>query len=153
MDFGGLDCQVAFEGTSTSAALEDIGTRDENLPRNLCLSQHYATSRKNRFAKVSFDIDSTCCFLTSLAIVRQSINWFPKVHPFLNLDADIHFGLRVPLYNKYGVLTQKYAPLYKIPYYCFGSVISMESLLMFVFFFALHAESDYEHSTYLSKQD
>jgi hypothetical protein len=38
MDFGGLDCQAAFEGTSSSAAFEDIGTRDENLPRNLCLS-------------------------------------------------------------------------------------------------------------------
>jgi hypothetical protein len=75
------------------------------------------------------------------------------VHPFLNLDADIHFGLKVPSYNKRGVLTQKYAPLHKIPHYCFGSVIGMESLLMFVFFPALHLESDYEHSTYLSKQD
>jgi hypothetical protein len=153
MDFGELDCQAAFEGTSTSAAPEDIGTRDEKLPRNLCLSQHYAASRKNRPARVSFDIDSTCCFPTSLAIARQGINWFPKVHPFLNLDADIHFGLKVPSYNKRGILTQKYAPLHKIPHYCFGSIIGMEGLLMFVFFPALHVESDYEHSTYLSKQD
>ena len=153
MDFGGLDCQAAFEGASTSAAPEDVGTRDEKLPMNLCLSQHYAASRKNRRAKVSFDIDSTCCFPTSLAIARQGINWFPKVHPFLNLSADIHFGLKVPSYNKRGVLTRKFAPLHKIPHYCFGSVIGMEGLLIFVFFPALHAESDYEHSTYLSKQD
>jgi hypothetical protein len=153
MDFGGLDCQAAFEGTSTWAAPEDIGTRDEKLPMNLCLSQQYDTSRKNRRAKVSFDIDSTCCFPTSLAIARQGINWFPKVHPFLNLSADIHFGLKVPSYNNRGVLTRKFAPLHKIPHYCFGSVIGMEGLLIFVFFPALHAESDYEHSTYLSKQD
>jgi len=153
MDFAGLDYQAAFEGTSASAAPEEIGTRDEKLPRNLCLSQHYTTSRKNRVPKVSFDIDSTCCFPTSLAVACQGINWFPKVHPFLNLDADIHFGLKVPSYNQRGVLTQKYVPLHKIPHYCFGSVIGMESLLMFVFFPALHTESDYEHSTHLSKQD
>src|SRR5205085_9745685 len=91
MDFGGLDCQAAFEGTSASAAPEDIGTLNEKLPMNLCLSQYYAVSRKNCRAKVSFDIDSTCCFPTSLAIACQGIKWFPKVHPFLNLSADIHF--------------------------------------------------------------
>ncbi|KAH6665074.1 hypothetical protein B0J14DRAFT_680787, partial [Halenospora varia] len=102
---------------------------------------------------LSFDINSTYCFPTSLAIARKGINWFPKVHPFLNLDADIHFGLRVPLYNKRGVLTQKYVPLYKIPHYCFGSISGMEGLLIFVFFPALYADSDYKHSTYLSKLD
>lgn len=74
MAFDDLDCQAAFEGTSISAAPEDIGTRDENLPMNLCMSQYYIASRKNRRAKVSFDIDSTCCFLISLAIARQRIN-------------------------------------------------------------------------------
>ncbi|KAH8746876.1 hypothetical protein BGZ57DRAFT_740243, partial [Hyaloscypha finlandica] len=89
---------------------------------------------------VSFDIDSTCCFPTSLAIARQAINWFPKVHPFLNLNVDTHFGLKVPSYNKRGVLTQKYTPLYKIPHYYFSSVIGMEGLLMFVFFPVLYTE-------------
>ena len=42
MDFGGLDYQAAFEGTSASAVPEDIRTCDEDLPRNLCLSQYYA---------------------------------------------------------------------------------------------------------------
>jgi hypothetical protein len=83
MDFGGLDCQAVFEGTSLLAAPKDVGTRNEKLPRNLCLSQYYATSRKNRPAKVSFNINSTCCFSTSLAIAYQGINWFPKIYPFL----------------------------------------------------------------------
>jgi hypothetical protein len=38
IDFGELDYQAAFEGTSTLAAPEDIRTRDEKLPMNLCLT-------------------------------------------------------------------------------------------------------------------
>jgi hypothetical protein len=77
----------------------------------------------------------------------------PKAHPILNLAADIHFGLRVPVYNDRGVLAHKYTPLHKIPHYCFGTVIGMDSLSILVFFPALYLESDHEHSTYLSKQD
>lgn len=120
MDFGGLDCKAAFEGTSPSAAPNDMGTRDENLPMNLCLSTYYTGSRKNRCAKEAFDIDSTCCFPTSLAVARKGIYWYPGAHPILNLSADIHFGLRVPSYNQRGVLTQKYTPIHKITHYCFG---------------------------------
>ena len=152
-DYNGLDCQAAFEGASASAAPEDVGTRNENLPKNLCLSQHHITSKKNRRPNVTFDVDSTCCFPTSLAFARRGINWMPRAHPILNLAADIHFGLRVPVYNARGALTQKYTPLHKIPHYCFGTAIGMDSLSILIFFPALHLESDYEHSTYLSEQD
>lgn len=152
-DYNGLDCQAAFEGASVSAAPEDVGTRNENLPKNLCLSQHHITSKKNRRPNVTFDIDSTCCFPTSLAFARRGINWMPKAHPILNLAADIHFGLQVPVYNGRDVLTQKYTPLHKIPHYCFGTVVGMDSLSILIFFPALHLESDYEHSTYLSEED
>ncbi|KAN0090652.1 hypothetical protein V8E51_013788 [Hyaloscypha variabilis] len=46
----------------------------------------------------------------------------PKAHPILNLAADIHFRLRVPVYNGRDVLTQKYTPLHKIPHYYFGTM-------------------------------
>jgi hypothetical protein len=82
-DFDGLDCKAVFEGTSPSAAPEEIGTRDENLPRNLCLSQTHTSSRKNRRAIEAFDIDSTCCFPTSLAVARQGIYWFLRKQPRL----------------------------------------------------------------------
>jgi hypothetical protein len=153
MDFGGLDPKAAFEGTSPSAASNDIGTPDENLPMNLCLSTFYSASRKNRHAKEAFDIDSTSCFPTSLAIARKGIYWYPGAHPILNLSADIHFGLRVPSYNQRGAPTQKYTPLHKIPHYCIGSLMGMKGMDLLVFFPALHMESDYEHSTYLSDQD
>ncbi len=152
-DYNGLDYQAAFEGASASAAPEDVGTRNENLPKNLCLSQHHIASKKNRRPNITFDIDSTCCFPTSLGFARRGINWMPRAHPILNLAADIHFRLRIPVYNTRGVLTQKYTPLYKIPHYCFSTMVGMDSLCILIFFPALHLESDYEHSTYLSEED
>jgi hypothetical protein len=73
-DYNGLDYQAAFEGASAVAAPKDVGTRNENLPKNLCLSQHHIASRKNRRPNVTFDIDSTYCFPTSLAFARRGIN-------------------------------------------------------------------------------
>ena len=152
-DILGADCQAAFEGTSVQAALGDAEAREQELPRNLCLNQHYIASRKSRRPRVAFDIDSTCCFPTSLGFARRGVDWFPRVHPFLNLTADIHFGLKVRGYTANGRPSERYAPLHKVPHYCFGSVIGMSELLVFVFFPALHEESAYEHSTYLSKHD
>ena len=152
-DIPGADCQAAFEGTSVKAALGDAEAREQELPRNLCLNQHHIASRKNRRPRVAFDIDSTCCFPTSLGFARRGVDWFPRVHPFLNLTADINFGLKVRGYTANGRPSERYAPLHKVPHYCFGSVIGMSELLVFVFFPALYEESDYEHSTYLSKHD
>jgi hypothetical protein len=153
VDLRGVDCKGAFEGTSTVAFPEDVGTRDEHLPRNLCLSQHYSSSAKGRTPEVTFDIDSLCLFPSSLAVAYQGINWFPRSHPFLNLTADIHFGLEVPAYNHRGDLTEKFMPLHKISHYCFGTAVGMESLFIFIFFPALHLDGTHEHTTYLSHQD
>ncbi|KAL5344208.1 hypothetical protein ACLOAV_010826 [Pseudogymnoascus australis] len=151
-DLRGVNCQAAFEGTSPQA-VEDSETRNEGLPHNLCLSQHHTSSKKNRLPKTTFDIDSTCCFPTSLGFARHGIHWLPKVHAYLNLKADIHFGLRVPGYTSNGKASLRYVPLHKIPHYCLGTLIGMNELQLFIFFPALHEESDYEHSTYLSSRD
>jgi hypothetical protein len=152
-DLCGLSCQSAFEGISTTAFPEGVGTGGENLPRSLCLSQHHSSSKRNRAARITFDIDSICCFPSSLGVARQGINWFPKPYPILNFSGDVHFGLKVPIYDHRGDLAEKYVPLHKIPYYCFGSIIGIESLLLYIFFPALHLESDYEYTTYLGSQD
>jgi hypothetical protein len=117
------------------------------------MSQHHASSKKNRLPKTTFDIDSTCCFPTSLGFARHGIHWLPKVHAYLNLKADIHFGLRVPGYTSNGKASLRYVPLHKVPHYCLGTLIGMNELQLFIFFPALHEESDYEHSTYLSSRD
>jgi hypothetical protein len=75
----------------------------------------------------------------------------PRAYPILNLAANIHFSLQVLVYNTRGALTQKYTPLHKIPHYCFSTVIGMDSLSILIFFLALHLESNYKHSTYLSE--
>ncbi|KAK6591266.1 hypothetical protein H4I96_00003 [Botrytis cinerea] len=152
-DYNFQDFQAAFEGVSTTAAPEDDGTRNENLPKNLCLSQHHLTSKKNREAKVTYDIDSICCFPTSLGFAKRGIHWLPKAHSILNLTADIHFALKIPTYNNRGILIERATPLHKIPHYCFGNAIGMESLLIFIFFPALHLESNYQHTSYLSNED
>ncbi|CAE7221502.1 hypothetical protein PTTW11_11432 [Pyrenophora teres f. teres] len=149
-----VDLKAAFEGTSPRAFPKDVGTLDEKLPHNLCLQQHYNSSRKGRAAKVRFDVDSVCYFPSSLAFARNGIDWHPQAHPILNLDADIHFSLIVSAYNSRGDLVTRTLPLHKIPHYCFGSVAgSTKSLRLFIFFPELHLESQYEHTTYLSKQD
>ncbi|KAF2176506.1 hypothetical protein K469DRAFT_813152 [Zopfia rhizophila CBS 207.26] len=130
VDLHSLNCQSAFEDTTTSAFPRGIGSRDENLPRNLCLSQHHSVSKKNRSAEITFDIDSICSFPNSLGVTQQGINY-----------ANIHFGLKVPTYNCRGDLTE-------------NSVLGIESLFIYIFFPTLNLESGYdEHSTYLSHQD
>jgi len=74
MDFDGSRYRAAFEGSDIPAAPAGTETHDEHLPRNLCLSQCHTVSKKNRRPKVAFDIDSTCCFITSLGVARQGIN-------------------------------------------------------------------------------
>jgi hypothetical protein len=150
----GLDLKAAFEGTSPTAYPEDAGTRNENLPRSLCLEQHYNSSKKGRGVDVTFDIDSVCCFPSSLAFARRGIEWYPRAYTTLNLDADIHFSLPVRAYNARNAITTKNIPLHKIPHYCFGAVTSnIRSLLVYVFFPELRMESLYKHSNFLSKQD
>jgi hypothetical protein len=100
-----------------------------------------------------FNINSICYFPSSLGIAYYRISWFPKAYPILNIIIDIYFSLKVPIYNSRGVLSKKYIPLYKIPYYYFGTIISIETLFIFIFFLALYLESDYKHSIYLSKED
>ncbi|KAF1957687.1 hypothetical protein CC80DRAFT_515784 [Byssothecium circinans] len=124
--------------------------KPSDLPKGLDLK----AANKGRATKVRFDIDSVCCFPSSLAFAWNGINWHPRAYPILNLDADIHFSLTASAYNYRGDLVTKNLPLHKVPHYCFSSVAgSIKSLLIFIFFLELHLESRYEHTTYLSKQD
>ena len=152
-DVNGLDYRTAFEGSDAPTTPDIAEILDEHLPRSLCLSQCHTSSKKNCRPKVTFDIDSTCCFSNSLRVARLRIHWYPKSHAIFNLTADIQFGLKVPVCNRRRVLTQTYTPLHKIPHYCFGTTIGMENLLIYIIFPALHRDSHYEHSNYLSKED
>ena len=152
-NFCSTNCQAAFEETSLLAMPKDSQTPNKKLPRNLYLLQYYTTSQKNCWPKVIYNIDSTCCFSTSLRVVYYRIYWFPKAYSILNLNTDIYFGLKVSKLTSYSILSKRYAPFYKIPYYCFGTLIGIEQILLFVFFLVLYTKSNYKHTIYLSKQD
>ena len=151
-DIQGVGYKAAFEGTA-SARLDEATPHNDGLPPSLCLSKKHATSRKNRQARVSFDIDSTCCFPQSLGFARRGIEWFPKAHPVLNLTGDIHFGLKVPGSTIKDNPSLRYVPLHKISHYSFGRVVGKSDLLMLFFFPALQKGSDCEHTSYFSKRD
>ncbi|KAF2628000.1 hypothetical protein BU25DRAFT_299317, partial [Macroventuria anomochaeta] len=149
----GIDCQGAFEGTSPIALPKDIGTCNEKLPLSLCMSKYYQSSTTACVPKTTFDIDSLCCFPSSLGFACQGIHWLPNASTVLNLSHNIHFSLKVLTYNPKGELCQTDQPLHKIPHYCFGTAIGMESVLIYIFFPELHLGSGNEHSTFLSNED
>lgn len=60
--------------SSPSAYRGDVSTPNEKLSRSLCLEQHYHSSRKGRAAQVAFDIDSICCFPSSLVFAGKGID-------------------------------------------------------------------------------
>jgi hypothetical protein len=70
----GIDLKAAFEGTSSSAYPENASTANKNLPQKLCLQQYYNASQKNCSLKTRFDIDSICCFPSSLGFARNGIH-------------------------------------------------------------------------------
>ncbi|KAF2623615.1 hypothetical protein BU25DRAFT_451327, partial [Macroventuria anomochaeta] len=148
-----IDCQGAFEGTSPIALPKDIGTRNEKLPLSLCMSKYYQSSTTACVPKTTFDIDSLCCFPSSLGFARQGIHWLPNASTVLNLSHNIHFSLKVPTYNPKGELCQTDQPLHKIPHYYFGTAIGIESVQIYIFFPELHLGSGNEHSTFLSNED
>jgi hypothetical protein len=118
----GLNLKAAFEGISLAAYPEDAGTRNENLSRSLCLEQHYNSSRKGRGVDMTFNVDSVCCFPSSLAFARQGIEWYPPAYTTLNLKADIHFGLTVRAYNSRDELTIITVLMHEILHYYFRAV-------------------------------
>jgi len=150
----GLDLQAAFEGTSATACPEDVGTLDEGNPLSLCMSTHYTGSRESLAPETTYDIDSLCCFPSSLGFARQGIHWLPNQNAANNITHDIHFSLPVPKWDEHHARFREQAtPIHKISHYCLGTVIGMESLQVLIFFPELRADLNYEASTHLTKNE
>jgi hypothetical protein len=69
-------CVSAFEGTTplTLGLLKEDGSHTgSQAPKNLCLSMHHSQSRITPSPEVTYDIDSICGVLNSLAIARLRI--------------------------------------------------------------------------------
>jgi hypothetical protein len=61
------------------------------LLQNLCLNTYYCFSTINKKPKVSFNVNNTCCFLTSLAVTKKGIQINTTTNLALNLKANIYF--------------------------------------------------------------
>jgi hypothetical protein len=69
----GIDMQSAFKGVDAAALPEDAGTRRERLSLSLCMLKYYNSSTRARVPKTLFDINSLCCFPTSLGFAQHGI--------------------------------------------------------------------------------
>jgi hypothetical protein len=78
---------------ATTATTSDKTTNCNILPRNLCLNTYYYFSTANKKPKVSFNVNSTCCFLTSLVVAKNKIQINVTANPALNLKASIYFAI------------------------------------------------------------
>jgi hypothetical protein len=82
---------VAVANTSTSNKTINCNI----LLQNLCLNAYYYSSFANKKLKVSFDVNSTCCFLTSLVVAKNKIQINATTNLALNLKASIYFAVLV----------------------------------------------------------
>lgn len=137
----GLNWQAMFEGNPSAAACATASTATAaatappaQTPWGLCLDAHYSFSQHKAVPETSFDVDSLCAFPTSLAVARQGLNWFPQQYQPLNLSSSVHLGLQVPSLNQKGREVQSWQPLHQIRHFCFGGVIGMSGLLLYVMF-------------------
>jgi len=78
-----------------AATTSNKTTNCNMLLRNLCFNTYYCSSTANKKPKVSFDVDSTCCFLTSLAVAKNKIRINVTANLALNLKASIYFAVTI----------------------------------------------------------
>jgi hypothetical protein len=106
-------CCSAFEGIAP-LPLDQPGERISNAasqgPRKLCFSANYSQSELGPRLEITYDIDSICGEVDSLAFARLGLQWNPKSFPALNIDKDIHLTLRTSYTTKHGRVSSRYIP-------------------------------------------
>ena len=126
-----------FEGNpqaSASASASASPATSQSQPWGLCLDKHYSYSQAQAVPETTFDVDSVCAFPSSLAVARQGLNWYPIQYQPLNLTGSVHLGLHVPALNNRGRLVHEWQPLHQIRHLCFGGLIGMGGLLLYLMF-------------------
>jgi hypothetical protein len=65
------------------------------LLQNFCLNTYYYFSTINKKPKVSFNVNNTCCFFTSLVVTKKGIQINTTINLALNLKASIYFVITI----------------------------------------------------------
>lgn len=128
LDTEGIDWPAMFEGTSEDSASAN------KTPLGLCLNTHHSTSQAQAEPRTTFDVDSVCAFLSSLAVAQQGLDWFPQQYQPLGIKDNVHLGLHVPALNKKGREIKEWQPLHQIRHLCFGSVVGIRGLVLYFMF-------------------
>jgi len=85
---------IAYIAATVVAATIATSNKTPNrniLLRNLCFNTYYCFVNKK--PKVSFDVNNTCCFLTSLVVAKNKIRINATTNLALNLKASIYFAV------------------------------------------------------------
>jgi hypothetical protein len=148
-------CCNAFEGMGPLPLdqSERTSSAGSHCPRNLCFSANYIQNQLGHSPEVTFDIDSICGEVDSLAFARLGLQWIPKSFPALNIEKDIHLTLRTSYTTKNGRVSSRYMPLNKIAHYCCGQVEGMEYLKVYICFPNLRSSIDYDHTSFLTDSE
>lgn len=129
--------------------------QDNQQPRSLCLDTHHCTSHGDKKPEISFDIDSVCCFPTSLAVAKGGIRMHATAQAALNLSASVHFA--IPTAQLDPTTSQGVAlasiPIHLLPHYCFGRLVNMEDMLLYISFPNLRPYNLENNNTIMSTED
>lgn len=79
--------------TTIATSTSNRTTNCNMLLQNLCFNTYYYFTNKK--PKVSFNVDSTYCFLISLVVARKGIQINATTNPTLNLKANIYFAILI----------------------------------------------------------
>ena len=145
----------ASASTSVSGQEPDALKIDAVTP---CLEAYHGQSRsdapKEPSPDVSFDVDSTCCFPSSLAIATQGILAYATVNKAANLAASVHFAICDSTIDADAAeVVVDSVPLHLVPHYAFGQMVGLPDVLIYIFFPMLRHDVEYKTSSYLSNED
>jgi hypothetical protein len=121
-------------------------------PRSLCLDIKHI-DRAGGVPNTSFDIDSTVCFPSSLAVAKEGIFMYETFNENQNFKKSIHFSTPALQLDGNNRRTTAPVPLHLMPHYCFGAVRGANDMVMHVFFPHLRASNYPVDNNRLSDED
>jgi hypothetical protein len=126
----------------------DPGQPDQ-LPTHLCLA---ADHRPDPTLEITLDIDSVGGFVSSLAVARRGIRWYPTQMPVSDLQLDLHLNpILVQYLNLNGRAHTVRRPIHQVPHSTFGHLIGFEDISLYLLFPRLYREN--QQSSRLLDQD
>jgi hypothetical protein len=86
---------------------------------------------KSDLYTIQYNIDSFLGFPKSLAFAQQGLEIYLFLHFYINLGTNLY--IYIPVRTGRHGRTSK-VPIYKVPYYCLGKVLSYEDISVYLFF-------------------